>query len=456
MTPTRTFLAGLAVLLLLVASLPAPASAAPLNDALRFAQVDFAFGATEMNARVWGELTVEKEKLFAATGIRNGVLNVVTREGGWVVRDLPILDAPARSIQARSVSTYFDLGPAVDGGYRTLDAMVSYGPVSRGEPTNGAFTTFDVGKEVVNAAGDGPGRNPEIDGKIAVGHPPRLERISDQDTPGMAPLLTSRSWIQPHDINLQTAWNQCVPMALANAFQYLEDNTSSRPTGGFQVDHEHAIGLKGDDTIVGQLDTYFGRPGIMDRYTGGGTGGYNPVLNYLRDHATTDGLEIRGQPGTGTYTHAGLDVTQTGPITWTSLCDEIKTGAAVVISWGWYDNNGGRPGGHVVRVYGCGISNGKPWIAYLHDETQASENGDPDDTRGLKWVTEFIGDTDGNGRWNLSGTNREIDGVMSFEYHSKPPVVRPFERAVDVWFEQLTGHRPMNLVAPERFVAGAR
>lgn len=434
---SRTILPVAAVLLLLAGGLPAPAAAATVEDAVRFEEVFFGYGSTSLGAQRWGEVTVDKDVLIAATGIRNGVLNVVTPSGGWVVRDLPVLDAPARTREARSVSTFFDLGPPVDGSGGYFDALVTYTAAARGAPPSGDYVKFPLGATVVNAAG---GSNPGDVGPIVTGSPPKLDAIGTQESKGLAPMLRSQSWVQPHDVNVQSAHNQCYPMALANAFQYLDDNTSGHVLGGFGVDHPHQIGLKGDDTLVGQLDTYVGRH-VIDRHHGGGSGGIDGPMMYLSDHATTRDLESRGQPGSGSYTKGNVTMDLSAPITWTSMCDEIKAGAAVVISYGWFNSAGDRTGGHVVRVYGCGISGGKPWIAYLHDETQSNETADPDDTKGLKWVTEFIGDTDGNGLWNLAGTNREIDMVLSFRYHDKPPVLWPVERRFDALFEQVTGLR---------------
>ena len=92
---------------------------------------------------------------------------------------------------------------------------------------------------------------------------------------------------QPNVSNLQTAKNQCAPMAVANSLQYLEDRYK------IAIPNDHKKGLNGDDSLVGQLDKK------MKRKAGGDTGtdrekgdpvSYKAVLRGKFDYLASNGL----------------------------------------------------------------------------------------------------------------------------------------------------------------------
>ncbi len=191
---------------------------------------------------------------------------------------------------------------------------------------------------------------------------------------------------------------------------------------GIDVPNNHQAGLRGDNTLVGQLDTGMNRT-APSRNNGSGVW-FPPMLqgkfSYLNNNDLKDSLVNRHQGRgwsnaaagqalpNGNFTASGITSTDDGAtVTWKWICDQIKAGEDVELIFSYDDANGNPTGGHAVRVFGCGKTLGLPWIKYLHDGAQSN------DSFGLETVHVFTTDTDGDGMVNLGVNGREIRFSMS-------------------------------------------
>jgi uncharacterized protein (TIGR03437 family) len=187
------------------------------------------------------------------------------------------------------------------------------------------------------------------------------------------------------------------------------------------VPNDHKQGLKGDDSLVAKLEEAADRT-VTNRRSGSGTGFKAMVtgkLQYIDDNDREDGIVMKHQ-GRG-YGSTALDdgdvsvgtifkVTSKDEgknVTWQWMCDQIKMGEDVEVVYAWENAQGAIEGGHVVRAYGCGKTEGRPWIKYLHDRDQS------DDTMGLETVTVFVDDLDNDGMPNFGSRTSEINFAWS-------------------------------------------
>jgi hypothetical protein len=205
--------------------------------------------------------------------------------------------------------------------------------------------------------------------------------------------------------NVQAAHNQCFPMAIANSLQYLENRNP-----GFVVPHDHIIGLRGDDSLVGQLDEYCDRY-APSRTTGSGVW-FEPMMKgkfqYLADNGLADKLS---------HKHQGYGYGETippGDFTYAGITSKDESDADGHVTFEWIENELRScedleivKDGHAVRVFGCGKVLGKPYLRYKHDSIQTGAS-DPNDTLGLEEVQVYVDDTDGDGMMNWGGSNQEI------------------------------------------------
>jgi uncharacterized protein (TIGR03437 family) len=98
-----------------------------------------------------------------------------------------------------------------------------------------------------------------------------------------------------------------------------------------------------------------------------------------------------------------------GPtLTFDWLCEQIQLGEDVEFSMELLVAGGRAPSSyHVVRVVGCGKTQGVPWIRYLHDAVQSGDQKDGDST-GLQIEHAWLEDLNGNGRLNVGSRNKEM------------------------------------------------
>lgn len=218
------------------------------------------------------------------------------------------------------------------------------------------------------------------------------------------------------DINVQAATNQCVTASLANSLAYLASQNDN-----FKLPNPNNPGLKGDNTLVGQLDTATNRTATSRTQ---GSGLYEqPELTgkftYLKQNGLDQKLvqKYQGQlydssglnPISTDFTAQGVTTTNQGSVvTFDWLCNEIQQGEDVEINYEW--NNGQMVGGHAMRVFGCGMIHGAPYILTLDDGLQTGN--DPNDNLGLQTRRFFASDFGGSGFY-LDNLKQPVHVAMS-------------------------------------------
>jgi len=393
--------AVLAVLLVGLSVTGATGATVGPTEGVEFAQVDFLFDEATVPDSNWGQVSADPGALLAATGIGTGYLNVYT-DIGWVVQNLRVSTNPVSS----PVVSYFSLGLDGPEDVALLSAYVDYSPEPQLDFGDGPRSDFPVGATSWNAEGAGDSATTDI------GDPP---------PPGVIVFIPQGPdlMLEQENQNVQCAANQCFPMSIANSLQYLEEQH------GLNVPHDHVPGLKGDDTLVGQLDTFANRF-APSRTVGSGVW-FTPMLEgkfcYLDANSLSKALVHKhqgrgyGAPPNqalpaGDFQRCGITSEDNGPVvTWEWICDQIEQGEDVELVFSYDDANGNPTGGHAVRVFECGKTLGIPWIGYLHDSQQTDI--DPTDSLGLESVQVFTQDLDGDGLLNLGAPNREIRFALS-------------------------------------------
>ena len=357
----------------------------PINfaSALTFSQVDFYLEDVVQKNSEWGHVEVNIPELTQE--LKQGYLNAYT-DAGWVLRNEFINQVE----NMKYLSMYFNLGVKPGEEIRYLVAYIDFSEEPSREFKDGPRNEYEVNDKAYAATGVGE--------KWELMYPIELLPFTGDLTYDYTkPNLNENE-------NVQAAHNQCFPMAIANSLQYLENRNP-----GFYIFNDHKIGLKGDDSLVGQLDEYCGR-NAPSRTTGSGVW-FVPMMEgkfqYLADWGLTDMLTHKHQGygygetiPPGDFNHAGItskDESVDGKVTFDWIENELRSCEDLEVV----------KDGHAVRVFGCGKVLGKPYLRYKHDSIQTGA-ADPDDTRGLEEVQVFVEDTDGDGMMNWGGSNQEI------------------------------------------------
>lgn len=378
-----------------------------------FEQVDFVFSQLAVEDSDWGRATADADDLFSATGMSKGYLNIFT-DAGWVVDNL-IVDVGGLN----PITTYFTLGLPAPGDVSVLSAHVELSSDPEPAFSDGPRSDFPVGVGEWNA--EGAGEEPVT----AIGPPP------PPAVPGGPPPEPDSEHSQSDKENVQAAKNQCVPMSVANSLQFLENST------GLKVPHDHKKGLKGDNSLVGQLGEKMKRV-VTDRKHGKGVW-FVPMLEGKFEYLAAKGVDLKdklvhkhqgrgyGQKlPDGDFKHAGITSKDEGAkVTWEFICNELKKGQDVELI---YQH---PKGGHAVRVVGCGVTDGKRWIRYAHDRCQSIDTPTPKCPKGGLETAEAkpVKDLDGDGILNLGSPGREIVFVLSESPASVGGIVELFGQA---------------------------
>ncbi|MGF1728759.1 hypothetical protein [Photobacterium kasasachensis] len=483
------------------------------SNAIFFDQVNFDLVIGPISNSDWGQFRVKPTKLTDRRGkpLGTGYVNVFTypqNRGGeavWAISNL-FVSSPADSnsndrrktvtikhadnrqftqpgrgssatISRRQpntpepeMSAYFDLRPGKDGqgSLRRMRATVLFSPqplptiedvaqfAKRFPPQ-----TFSVSPIIINAEGAGhvDGRvspiSSTIPSSLSLGRPPQPVTPA----PGLPDdLLFPIQVIQADQPNLDAGRNQCVPMAHANALQYLEDRYDNLPLAWrFPQLHIRGIGKvssAGDvliwepvpeNSLVANIDSYGRRAGVLDLDSGSYTtfcGLIRGVFGYLADPVSGafDTTEFRHQ-GSGSITlGSGADCDNGTVImngitsqreglnpTWEWMFNELVQGRAVTILFSWYDVDGDWTGGHSVRVYGAAKLDNRHYIYTLDDGSQGDNFSNLTSPRTQQWEVADTGQPglDGvpDGRLNMNGMSWEIDFALSYE--AKPTLLIP-------------------------------
>ena len=362
-----------------------------LADVITFGQVDFLFSDQEQKDSSWGHLNINVPELLEMYQTEKGYLNVYTH-AGWVIQNQLVDNVE----NMKHLSIYFNLGVKPGEDIQQLSAYVQFTAEPTVEFKDGPRNEYNIVPVDYNAEGLGP-NSPAAPGYIGLIDFQQSGSTYDFTKPNLH-----------ENENVQCAKNQCAPMGVANSLQYLENTHSSF----FNVPDEHIIGLYGDDSLVGQLDTYMGRA-AASRTNGPGVMGDEMLegkFQYLADNGLRYDLIHRHQGHgffdmpIGDYTHAGItsyDESVDGKVTFDWIEEQVRNCEDVEVGIKW-----GSGGGHVVRIYGCGKTLGQPYLRFKHDRLQT--HNDLTDTQGLEEAQVFVNDLDGDGMMNWGSAGNEI------------------------------------------------
>lgn len=337
-----------------------------------------------------GAIDIDLLRLRQSTGLESGYFNLATATG-WVVRNIPI-PSEAAYPYAR-LSRHFRLEVNAGTALTTLQASANLSRDPLDSYTATPSTAYPVAAReiVIGGVGDTPNTSA----------PP----VPAAPLPGTEPtavLPADKLIVQLDHPNLEAALNQCMPMSVANSLQYLKNRT------GLPVPHEHKAGLRGDDSLVGQLDTAMDRP-ATSRQSGSGTWGLVGKLKYLARNGLAERVET-SHWGTGdaaepsntqvSVTEGGVTARSTGrgALNFPQILAALEQGDDCEMVYAW-------PGGaHAVDLVAAGIDRGKQWLTHASDVNQAS------DTEGAGpagFVQEELG-TD----WKLNPTGAQVVQVI--------------------------------------------
>lgn len=318
-------------------------------------------------------------------------------------------------------------------------------------------TTVDVTPIEINAEGHIWENAPLARGNVGPAPPPfTLARLRTRGNP----INPSTNFVSPKCIfqeetpNVQCARNQCVPMAVANTLQWLEDKYNSGPffTWSMADDHEAPGYGKTVDNItwvqqieesfprfrsnlISEIDTLTRRLGTTSFNDGDGSSHckiYDGMFGYL----SSQGLdaEFRHQGEKEVYgdggscdndNHGTLKSTRDGDYpTWDWIYQELDAGNGVFLVFGRHDTAGNRTSGHVLRVQGACRPGGIDTLYLLDDQWQGSTGTRLTD--GLMVTPYWVEDTQGPGntapdnQLNMDGSSWEIEFVQSIR-----PILKP-------------------------------
>ncbi len=351
-----------------VVAVPKPAlgdEVLPSDNALLLEQIDFRYGGqgnSGLNSAI-GQMTIDISALRNAVPYSSGYVNVADNSGNWIVRNLPIMDASV--YDHSTITTKFNLGVADGSQVSWMNAYVDYSPV--------AVTSFGVGSTPSWSVSDvGNALGGFIDAVAGYVDPLDLSDLSFVSGGAIT------GTYQTGHMNVQTAQYQCAPMSVANSLQWLEEHQ------GINVQHDHVIGIKGDDSLVGKLDTYMDRWVHPDHPRTDGAGlNAGPILEGKLEYASLHDLEFlvikhQGMLGGGDVSHHGLTSHGQGAaidIDW--IITQIENDEDVEMGYSF----GG--GGHFVEITGAGRVLGLPWITYRSDHQQSDVDQDDPTTPGI-------------------------------------------------------------------------
>jgi hypothetical protein len=414
-------------------------------------------------------------------GYVNVALHTGTRGGAaWVVENLRIAPDPLcrtdliRLDQLRAegiahadanvpMTAHFDLRPGSVGAGRVdrvlATVLVSVSPL----PTiEGIWSVverlrpdpYPVEPALVDAEGnddEATATPPPSGGPLLLGPPPQAIEPAPDAPSNLAFPLEVTQYDQP---NIQSASMQCMPMGMANVIGYLRIRYNHLPLS-WPLPHYSSPGIGQQQNVgdvvfwepvpessrIAQIDARTRRSGVLDFESGSGSSRcqYLPALfSYIATQGTPAQIAFRHQDGDAVYGEGATcdnndilqplgGITSTregGDVTWDWVFDQLQKGRGVFLSFGRYDVDGVRTGGHAVRVWGARRFNGRDYFYTLDDSDQGLN------TLGLQTSQWEVADesspgTPGvpNGRLEINGGTSQIEFALSAE--AKPTLLIP-------------------------------
>lgn len=436
----------------------------PRQRIVDFRQLVFAFESGRVAESDWGRVFVDRARLAHRFGNAPAYVNVffpaADRLGRtlWTVRNLYVPGAPDNwRGQTSQVAQDLDLRPGVDNEQGRVVQVNAHVLVSR-EPlpfvqASVDFATrlsvprlFDVRPVLDDAEGDlgdAPerfGTSPLVVDAVSFGPPPQPAiPLFDLPSNFSAPVAV----FQDAAPNIETAKNQCVPMAHANVIQYLENQVNIAPLS-WNLPHAQVRGIgrvtaAGDtftwqpvpsNSVIANVDTRTTRAGVFSADTGGGSDrceNIRGIMGYLNQSNLA--ATFRHQGGAEKYGSGGncdswifsdvgnLSSSREGAQpTWAWIFEQLSLGRGVSISYSRYDISGNYTGGHMLRVWGASRINGVDYLHLLDDGDQGSNS------TGLQLRQFEVADIGQpgllgipDGRLNINGGSAEIGFAISVD-----------------------------------------
>jgi hypothetical protein len=395
---------------------------------ISFAQVDFTFSNANVPNSDWGRLEVDAATVLNDQGFPRGYLQAYI-DSGWVIQNLQV-----DTSHVDTIAVYFDLFVDLGVDITSLSAHVELTSEPVSYFTDGPRVTYPVDVVQYNAEGSAGEMQ-----TTAIPEPPKP--IDEFNPEGL-----TYSKVKPNveGENVQTAMNQCAPMAIANSLQYLENRY------GINIPHDHKPGIRGDNSLVGQLDEHMKRVRCTPLDADGnctcpagtipirtdGCGVYvkemvDGKFSYLKanglgnklvqkhqgyHHCPNPGPNEPGRLPAGDYTDPNTGITSkdasvNGKVTFDWLYAQVDSCEDVEVIYCYEDEDGNCVGAHAVRIFGAGKTLGVPWLKYKDDAEQTDT--DPNDEEGLEEAQVFVSDLDGDGMPNFGSIDQEITFALS-------------------------------------------
>jgi hypothetical protein len=311
-----------------------------------------------------GQLTIDIANANAAAGLSSGYINVADSSGNWLVRNLPIFGSA--TFDSPTITANFNLDVPDGTALSSKNLCIDYSSTPTTSFGGGSTALFSVGQATLAQGGFGG----SLSGYLGTNNPSQIQFNTGELISGV---------YQKNHPNQQAANNQCAPMAVANSLTWLKNEK------GLPVPDPNNIGLKGDNSLVGKLDSAMKR-GVRTRTDGDPVAAASILdgkLTYVGDANLGDkvitkhqgmlgGADVKG--ANGLLSHArGTAIS----IDW--IISELEHGEDVEMGFVY---PGG--GGHFVDITGAGYILGVPWITYVSDHSQTDK--DPTDTSGTGMV----------------------------------------------------------------------
>lgn len=326
------------------------------GEGVTFSQLNYDWtNDTDVDSNT-GQIDVNTSTLLADVGQASGYLNVST-SSGWVVQNMPIIAGMS------DFSSELALPGANGSAESSLNADVQFSTAPVTSFAASPVDAFTLGTADFDGEGDGSDQGAGT---------PAAPVANINFTLGG---LTAFSLQTGHQ-NVQAADNQCAPASFANNLQWLKD------TYGLNVPNANTPGLKGDNTLVGMMDTLMNRT-VVSRANGqpvDRTDQIAGLLQYLTNNGDT-GVTVQNEGTVGGNVAGGTMVSQGqgAAVNFSFIQAAITAGKAVQMSENF---TGG--GGHSVEVIAAGTILGANWIAFESDHQQSDV--DPNDNLGTNQI----------------------------------------------------------------------
>mgnify|MGYP006286646965 FL=1 len=475
----------------------------PTASGISVHQVSFSFDAGRAANTDWGQIQIDPRRWGNATGRHEGFVQVVLYPAGpsaplrnepvWAVRNLylpresvkPCPEDPDRgrdptgvpvstppndpkqvflALPAAPLCRYFDLVPDREGQGRltaiSAAILVSAQPLPEMAEILRVLSqyppqTVRVEEVFINAEGADSEDSPRLStfrfGYDLVGPPP--QPLTPEPGPAIPDDLAFPIQVfQADQPNIQCARNQCIPMAHALVFAYLQDRYNNLPMV-WDLAHNYAPGIGRQDaagdvpfwvpepqtSLVANFDTLSRRPGVLSSSTGDGTSGCNlwrGLISYIATEGELARVVLRHEGGSSTYGDeaacdngtwilGGITSTREGSNpTWEWIFEQLQLGRGVSMLFGRYNPVGERTSGHMVRIWGAMRFNGKDYLYTMDDGNQGANSSG---LRTQQWEVADIGQPGlaglPDGRLNMDGLSWEIERAVSVQ--AKPSLVIP-------------------------------